>query len=69
VLLPFPAIILAKAPHPNAWKLFIDFVRSALGQAVMDSGPTMFFGRPGGRDRDKHQAFYEKVRAAGPAIN
>ena len=47
-LLPFAPIILAKAPHPNAARLFIDFVRSEHGaQTVMDAGTYMFFGRPG----------------------
>ena len=50
VLLPFAPIILAKAPHPNAARLFIDFVRSQVGaQTVMDSGAYMLFGRPGVR--------------------
>jgi iron(III) transport system substrate-binding protein len=48
VLLPFAPTILKSAPHPNAAKLFIDFVRSAHGaQTVMDSGSLLFFGRPG----------------------
>lgn len=53
VLQPFPAIILSSAPHPNAAKLFIDFIRSAKGaQAVMDSGTLMFFGRAGVKSPD-----------------
>ena len=48
VLIPFPAIIMASAPHPAASKLFIDFVRSAHGtQTAMDAGALLFFGRPG----------------------
>jgi ABC-type Fe3+ transport system substrate-binding protein len=48
VLIPFPAIIMASAPHPAASKLFIDFVRSARGtQTMMDAGSLLFFGRPG----------------------
>ena len=48
VLVPFPAIIMASAPHPATSKLFIDFVRSAHGtQAMMDAGSLLFFGRPG----------------------
>jgi iron(III) transport system substrate-binding protein len=48
VLNPFAPVILASAPHPNAAKLFIDYVRSAKGaQTVMDVGAFMFFGRPG----------------------
>jgi ABC-type Fe3+ transport system substrate-binding protein len=48
VLIPFPAIIMASAPHPAASKLFIDFVRSAHGtQTMMDAGALLFFGRPG----------------------
>jgi ABC-type Fe3+ transport system substrate-binding protein len=54
VLQPFPAVILKTAPHPNAAKLFIDFVRSAKGtQAVMDAGVLMFFGRPGVKSPDR----------------
>jgi iron(III) transport system substrate-binding protein len=48
VLIPFPAIIMASAPHPATSKLFIDFVRSAHGtQTMMDAGALLFFGRPG----------------------
>jgi iron(III) transport system substrate-binding protein len=48
VLIPFPAIIMASAPHPATSKLFIDFVHSAHGtQTAMDSGALLFFGRPG----------------------
>jgi iron(III) transport system substrate-binding protein len=48
VLIPFPAIIMNSAPHPNTAKLFIDFVRSAHGtQTMMDAGSLLFFGRPG----------------------
>jgi iron(III) transport system substrate-binding protein len=48
VLIPFPAIILKSAPHPNTAQLFIDFVRSAHGaQTAMDAGSLLFFGRPG----------------------
>jgi iron(III) transport system substrate-binding protein len=47
VLLPFAPVITASAPHPNAAKLFIDYVRSAHGaQKIMDSGALLFFGRP-----------------------
>lgn len=53
VLNPFAPVILESAPHPNAAKLFIDFVRSAKGaQVVMDSGALMFFGRPGVKSPD-----------------
>jgi iron(III) transport system substrate-binding protein len=53
VLLPFAPVILRRAPHPNAAKLFIDFVRSANGaQTVMDSGSAMLFGRPGVKSPD-----------------
>jgi iron(III) transport system substrate-binding protein len=48
VLIPFPAIIMASAPHPATSKLFIDFVRSAHGtQTMMNAGALLFFGRPG----------------------
>jgi iron(III) transport system substrate-binding protein len=53
VMQPFAAVILQSAPHPNAAKLFIDFVRSADGaQAVQDAGSLMFFGRPGVKSPD-----------------
>ena len=52
VLIPFPAIIMASAPHPAISKLFIDFVRSAHGtQTMMDSGSLLFYGRPGVRPK------------------
>ena len=48
VLIPFPAIIMASAPHPATSKLFIDFVRSPHGtQTMMNAGSLLFFGRPG----------------------
>jgi iron(III) transport system substrate-binding protein len=50
---PFSAVIPKSAPHPNAAKLFIDFIRSAKGtQVVMDAGVLMFFGRPGVKSPD-----------------
>ena len=53
VMQPFAAVILQSAPHPNAAKLFIDFVRSEAGaQAVQDAGSLMFFGRPGIKSPD-----------------
>lgn len=50
VLVPFAPIILQSAPHPNAARLFIDFVRSGYGtQAVMadKAGALIVSGRPG----------------------
>jgi ABC-type Fe3+ transport system substrate-binding protein len=48
VLLPFAPVILAPGPHPNAAKLFIDYVRSVPGTNRMAaSGVSLFFGRPG----------------------
>lgn len=48
LLFPFAPIIFQSAPHPNAAKLFIDFVRSEKGaKAVLDAGGLLFFGRPG----------------------
>jgi len=48
VLLPFAPVILASGPHPNAAKLFIDYVRSVPGTNRMAaSGVSLFFGRPG----------------------
>jgi len=48
LLLPNTSAILAKAPHPAAAKLFIDYLRSARGtQTLMDAGALMLFGRPG----------------------
>ncbi len=49
-LTPLVPIILADAPHPNVGKLFIDYVRSAVGtNTVVDAGVYLFFGRPGVR--------------------
>jgi iron(III) transport system substrate-binding protein len=48
VLQPFAPVIMTSAPHPNAAKLFIDFVRSPVGaQATQDAGAFLYFGRPG----------------------
>ena len=47
VLLPQNQFILAKAPHPNAAKLWIDFVLSAEGQAILTKNEAMISGRSG----------------------
>lgn len=49
VLIPFTPIILKDAPHPNAARLFIDFVRSRHGaqSIATQAGALLFFGRPG----------------------
>jgi iron(III) transport system substrate-binding protein len=39
--------ILAKAPHPNAAKLWIDFILSEEGQQLMVKGEALMSGRSG----------------------
>ena len=43
----YPAAILARAPHPNASKLFIDFIHSALGQKLLNEKALNRVGRLG----------------------
>jgi iron(III) transport system substrate-binding protein len=47
VLLPQTMFILAKAPHPNAAKLWIDFILSEEGQAIVVKGEALISGRAG----------------------
>jgi iron(III) transport system substrate-binding protein len=47
VLLPQNMIILKKAPHPNAAKLWVDFVLSEEGQTIIVKGEAMVSGRGG----------------------
>jgi iron(III) transport system substrate-binding protein len=47
VLLPQNMFILAKAPHPNAAKLWVDFILSEQGQAIVVEGEAMVSGRTG----------------------
>jgi len=47
VLLPQDMFILKKAPHPNAAKLWIDFILSETGQAVLVKGEALVSGRAG----------------------
>ena len=47
VLLPQNMFILKKAPHPNAAKLWVDFVLSEQGQAILVKGEAMVSGRTG----------------------
>jgi iron(III) transport system substrate-binding protein len=47
VLLPQSMFILAKAPHPNAAKLWVDFVLSEQGQNILVKGEAMVSGRTG----------------------
>ena len=47
VLLPQSMFILAKAPHPNAAKLWVDFVLSEPGQTILVKGEAMVSGRSG----------------------
>jgi iron(III) transport system substrate-binding protein len=47
VLLPQNMFILAKAPHPNAAKLWVDFILSAQGQDIVVKGEAMVSGRSG----------------------
>ncbi len=47
VLLPQSMFILAKAPHPNAARLWVDFVLSEQGQTILVKGEAMVSGRSG----------------------
>jgi iron(III) transport system substrate-binding protein len=47
VLLPQNMFILKKAPHPNAAKLWVDFILSEQGQAIVVKGEAMISGRTG----------------------
>jgi iron(III) transport system substrate-binding protein len=47
VLLPQSMFILARAPHPDAAKLWVDFVLSAQGQNIIVNGEAMVSGRTG----------------------
>jgi ABC-type Fe3+ transport system substrate-binding protein len=39
--------ILAEAPHPNAAKLWVDFILSEQGQTILVKGEAMVSGRSG----------------------
>jgi iron(III) transport system substrate-binding protein len=47
VLLPQSMFILAKAPHPNAAKLWVDFILSEQGQNILVKGEATVSGRTG----------------------
>lgn len=47
VLLPQSMFILKKAPHPNAAKLWVDFILSEPGQVILVKGEAMVSGRSG----------------------
>jgi iron(III) transport system substrate-binding protein len=47
VLLPQSMFILRKAPHPNAAKLWVDFILSEEGQTILVKGEAMVSGRSG----------------------
>jgi iron(III) transport system substrate-binding protein len=47
VLLPQNMFILKKAPHPNAAKLWVDFILSEEGQTILVKGEAMVSGRSG----------------------
>ena len=47
VLLPQTMFILKKAPHPNAAKLWVDFILSEEGQNIVVKGEAMISGREG----------------------
>jgi iron(III) transport system substrate-binding protein len=47
VMLPQSMFILKNAPHPNAAKLWIDFVLSEEGQTIMVKGEALMSGRAG----------------------
>ena len=47
VLLPQTMILLAKAPHPNAGRLWVDFILSEEGQKIVVEGEALISGRAG----------------------
>lgn len=47
VMLPQSSFILAKAPHPNAAKLWTDFILSEEGQKIIVQGEALMSGRSG----------------------
>lgn len=47
VLLPQSMFILARAPHPNAAKLWVDFILSEQGQSIVVKGDALVSGRTG----------------------
>jgi len=47
VLLPQSMFILARAPHPNAARLWVDFLLSEAGQTIMVKGEATISGRSG----------------------
>ncbi|MCC7347595.1 MAG: ABC transporter substrate-binding protein [Variibacter sp.] len=47
VMMPQSMFALAKAPHPNAAKLWIDFVLSEEGQSILVKGEALMSGRAG----------------------
>jgi iron(III) transport system substrate-binding protein len=47
VLLPQSMFILKKAPHPNAAKLWVDFILSERGQAILVKSEALISGRSG----------------------
>jgi iron(III) transport system substrate-binding protein len=47
VLLPQSMFILKKAPHPNAAKLWVDFILSEEGQTILVKGEALVSGRTG----------------------
>lgn len=47
VLLPQSMFILKKAPHPNAAKLWLDFILSEPGQTILVKGEALVSGRSG----------------------
>jgi iron(III) transport system substrate-binding protein len=47
VLIPQSTFILKQAPHPNAAKLWIDFILSQRGQEVLVNGEALISGRAG----------------------
>ena len=47
VLMPQGSFILKKAPHPNAAKLWTDFILSEQGQTLLIKGEALISGRSG----------------------
>ena len=46
-MMPQSMFALAKAPHPNAAKLWIDFILSEEGQSILVKGEALMSGRSG----------------------
>jgi ABC-type Fe3+ transport system substrate-binding protein len=67
LLTPYTPVIFAGGAHPNAAKLFIDYIRSIPGtNRVAESGVGIIYGRPGVKVPEKERRFMlssEKIKA------